>query len=82
MASAHQMQQIRYDNMLVETRRLEPGLQQAEMRQADHAPSNPDKLSTISSIQHAGLGVPNSPFQGLSKYTPHTPTFDTLSGHK
>ena len=26
------------------------------------------------SVQHAALGVPNSPFQGLSEYTPHTPT--------
>ena len=31
------------------------------------------KISNISSIQHADLGVPNSLFQGLSEYAPHPP---------
>ena len=40
------------------------------------------KISNMSSVQHANLGVPNSPFQWLSEYTPHTPPFGTLSRHK
>ena len=40
------------------------------------------KISNMSSIQHADLGVPNSPFQGLSEYTPHTPASGTPSGHE
>ena len=39
-------------------------------------------LSNMSLVHHANPGVPNSPFQGLSKYTPHTPPFGTVSGHK
>ena len=31
------------------------------------------KISNMSSVEHANLGVPNSPFQWLSEYTPHTP---------
>ena len=37
------------------------------------------KISNISSVQHADLGVPNSPFQGLSECTPHPPP--PPSGH-
>ena len=45
-------------------------------KQHRHRPKR-TKISNISSVQHADLGVPNSPFQGLSEYTPHTPTFGT-----
>ena len=40
------------------------------------------KISNMSSVQHADPGVPNSPFQGLSEYTPHTFTSRTLSWQK
>ena len=39
------------------------------------------KISNMSSVQHADLGVPNSPFRGLSKYTPHTPP-PPSTGHR
>ena len=36
------------------------------------------KISIMSSVQHADLGVPNSPLEWLSEYTPHTPTSGKL----
>ena len=50
-------------------------------RQHRHRPKR-TKISNMSSVQHADLGFPNSPFQGLSEYTPHTPTSGTPTGHK
>ena len=40
------------------------------------------KISNRLSVQHADLGVPNGPFQGLSEYTPHAPPFGTHRGQK
>ena len=50
-------------------------------KQHRHRPKQ-TKISHMSSVQHADPGVPNSPFQGLSEYTPQNPTSGTLSWPK
>ena len=49
-------------------------------KQHRHRPKR-TKISNISLVQHANLGVPNSPFQGLSEHNPYTPPHRTHSGH-
>ena len=41
-------------------------------KQHRHRPRR-TKISSMRLVQHADLGVPNNPFQGLSECTPHTP---------
>ena len=45
-------------------------------------PSKTDKNLKLTVSTTCTQGVLNSPFQGLSKYTPHTPPYETHSGHK
>ena len=51
-------------------------------KQHRHCPKR-TKVSNISPVQHADLGVPNSPFQGRSESTPHAPPQlgHSFSGH-
>ena len=51
-------------------------------QQATQAPSKTDENLKHSLYSMQTQGVPNSSFQGLSKYTPYTPTYRALSGLK
>ena len=87
MSSTHQMQQIHADDLPlicpyvgvmgvgVRCSLSETGSEQAKKTQHVFRKNMvPDPPPTYTS--------PKSPIQGLSKYTPHTPTYGTLSGHK
>ena len=49
-------------------------LQQVQRRRGENAPSKRNKFSTVSSVHHADLGVPKTPFQGLRIYPTYPPT--------
>ena len=51
-------------------------------QQATQAPSKTDENLNHFVSTTCRPRVSNSPFQGLSEYTPHAPTSGTLSGHK
>ena len=93
MSSTHQMQQIHPDDLTlicpyvgvmgvgVRCSLSEATLEQAKKNQPVKVTANFRKnmVPDPPPLTHTS---PKSPFQGLSEYTPHTPTFGTLSGHK
>ena len=93
MSSTHQMQQIHLNDLTlicpyvgvmgvgVRCNLSETRLEQAKKTQPVNGNGQFSKKygSRPPPLTHTS---PKSPFQGLSEYTPHTPTFGTLSEHK
>ena len=92
MSSTHQMQQIHLNDVTlicpyvgtmgvgVRCSLSETGLEQAKKTQPVNG--NGQFLKKYGSGPPPNPTSPKSPFQGLSEYTPHTPTYGTLSEHK
>ena len=93
MSSAHQMQQIHPTDLTlicpyagvmgvgVRCSLSENGPEQAKKPQPVNGNGHFSKKNMVPDppLTHTS---PKSPFQGRSEYTPHTPTYGTLSEHK
>ena len=94
MSSTHQMQQIHPNDLTlicpyvgvlgvgVRCSLSETGSEQAKKTQPVNGNGQFSKKYGSGPPPPPTHTSPKSPIQGLSKYTPHTPTYGTLSGHK